>query len=307
MKSVATVDETGLVTAVSKGTAEITVTTKDGDFTDSITVTVVPGGSGSDTVRVPASALPRATRCWKKDGDTVQLTAVVEPEDATDKSVTWSSSDKSVATVDETGLVTAKGDGAATITVTTTDGNFTDSIKVVVGPFLTITGDGVGKTTYFSLAELSNWKTERPNDWVGPRIYSTINTWPSKKWYAAEGVKLAALLEEAQIKGSARLIKVKSVDGYVMTFTKKELLDDTRYYFPNFKEGGGDGDGHIPGSPEGKEPVDAIIALRSVENSDNFGYMTPLACPLMVLGQRAVTEQTNHTFVKNVSEIDCFL
>ncbi|MGI6319175.1 MAG: chitobiase/beta-hexosaminidase C-terminal domain-containing protein [Dethiobacteria bacterium] len=209
-----------------------------------------------------------------------------------------------MATVDETGLVTAKGDGVATITVTTTDEGFTDSIKVVVGPFLTITGDGVEKTAYFSLTELSNWETERPDDWVGPRVYSTINTWPTKKWYAAEGVKLTALLDEATIKGSARVIKVKATDGYVMTFTREELLNDTRYYFPNFKEDGVDGDGHIPGSPECKEPVDVIIALRKAEGSDNPNYMNPVECPLLVLGQRWVTEQTNHTFVKNVGEIE---
>jgi uncharacterized protein YjdB len=393
-EDVATVDETGLVTAVAEGTAKITVKTNDEGFTDSITVTVleektsyivfitpvdgveVPigtaeadaiaklasettitdsddethtvalewtiadydgntpgdytatgtfelpegveqsdppkelkvitivtvqkGGSGS----VPASGVSISEDDQMLEvGNTVQLTAVVEPEDATDKSVTWSSSNKAVATVDETGLVTAKGDGVATITVTTTDEGFTDSIKVVVGPFLTITGDGVEKTAYFSLTELSNWETERPDDWVGPRVYSTINTWPTKKWYAAEGVKLTALLDEATIKGSARVIKVKATDGYVMTFTREELLNDTRYYFPNFKEDGVDGDGHIPGSPECKEPVDVIIALRKAEGSDNPNYMNPVNCPLMVLGQRAVTEQTNHTFVKNVSEI----
>jgi hypothetical protein len=67
-------------------------------------------------------------------GETVQLTAVVEPEDATDKSVTWSSSNEDVATVDETGLVTAVAEGEAEITVTTNDGGFTDSITVTVVP-----------------------------------------------------------------------------------------------------------------------------------------------------------------------------
>jgi uncharacterized protein YjdB len=55
-------------------------------------------------------------------GQTVQLTAAVEPENATNKNVNWSSSDDAVATVDETGLVTAIAEGTARITVTTEDG-----------------------------------------------------------------------------------------------------------------------------------------------------------------------------------------
>ena len=56
-------------------------------------------------------------------GETVQLAAVVTPEDATDASLTWSSSDETVATVDENGLVTAVAAGAAVITATANDGS----------------------------------------------------------------------------------------------------------------------------------------------------------------------------------------
>ena len=62
-----------------------------------------------------------------------QLTATVLPEDATDKTVTWTSSDPAVATVDENGLVTAVAAGAATITATTNDGtNLTATCEVTV-------------------------------------------------------------------------------------------------------------------------------------------------------------------------------
>ncbi len=63
---------------------------------------------------------------------TKQLTAVVYPTDAANKNVTWTSDNNAVATVDGTGLVTAKAVGKATITATTEDGGYTDTCVVTV-------------------------------------------------------------------------------------------------------------------------------------------------------------------------------
>ena len=63
---------------------------------------------------------------------TYQLTATLIPSNATNKAVTWSSNTPSIATVDSTGLVTAVADGTTTITVTTTDGGYTDTCVVTV-------------------------------------------------------------------------------------------------------------------------------------------------------------------------------
>ena len=65
-------------------------------------------------------------------GATQQLTAVVEPASATDKGVTYDSSDDLVATVSATGKITAEGAGSAVITVTTDDGGFEDVCAVTV-------------------------------------------------------------------------------------------------------------------------------------------------------------------------------
>ena len=65
-------------------------------------------------------------------GSTVQLTATVAPANATDTSVTFESDDEAVVTVDANGLVTGIAAGEATITVTTTDGEFTDTSVVTV-------------------------------------------------------------------------------------------------------------------------------------------------------------------------------
>lgn len=70
-------------------------------------------------------------------GNTVQLTETVLPNNATNKSVTWSSSNPSVATVDSDGLVTGVSAGNATITVTTVDGGLTDTCAITVTPAVT--------------------------------------------------------------------------------------------------------------------------------------------------------------------------
>ena len=65
-------------------------------------------------------------------GKTVKLLAEVKPDNATDKSVTWKSSNTKIATVSNKGVVTAKKGGTCTITVTTNDGGFTATCKITV-------------------------------------------------------------------------------------------------------------------------------------------------------------------------------
>jgi len=77
-------------------------------------------------------------------GETVTLTETITPSNATDKSVTWSTSNSSVATVSN-GVVTGVSQGSARITVTTTDGGYTDYCDVTVTP--TVTYDYVQATS----------------------------------------------------------------------------------------------------------------------------------------------------------------
>ncbi|MDI9596029.1 MAG: Ig-like domain-containing protein [Atribacterota bacterium] len=65
-------------------------------------------------------------------GATLELTATIEPANATNKNVTWETSAEDVATVDNDGVVTAVGDGEAAITVTTASGNKADTITITV-------------------------------------------------------------------------------------------------------------------------------------------------------------------------------
>lgn len=74
---------------------------------------------------VPATGirLNSTSATLTSQNETLQLTATVTPDNATDKSVTWTSSNTAVATVSSTGLVTAVANGTATITATTADGS----------------------------------------------------------------------------------------------------------------------------------------------------------------------------------------
>ena len=106
--NVATV-QNGTVTAVGAGEATITVQTQDGNHTATCIVTV--------TVPVTGVKLNKETLELFTDGSET-LTATVEPGNATNKNVTWSSSVETIATVDNNGTVTAVGAGEATITAT---------------------------------------------------------------------------------------------------------------------------------------------------------------------------------------------
>ena len=114
----------GRVTALAEGTATVTATTNSGGFTASCTVTVYPHVSG---VTLTPSALS-----LKVGDDPFTLNATVSPDNALNRTVTWTSSVPAVAAVDENGRVTAAADGTATITVTTDDGGFTASCEVTV-------------------------------------------------------------------------------------------------------------------------------------------------------------------------------
>ena len=67
-----------------------------------------------------------------KEGEQIQINATVLPEDATNKALAWASSDKSVATVDETGLISLLKKGTAVITASATDGSNVSAECVVV-------------------------------------------------------------------------------------------------------------------------------------------------------------------------------
>ena len=128
-ESVAIVDQNGVVRGVDAGAngrqATITVTSKDS------------GVSATCVVRVTKNVVGVELNCTYKRmiaGKSFQLVANVIPADATNKNVTWKSSDEAVAKVDQNGLVTAVAGGMAVITVTTEQNGYTATCVIKVTP-----------------------------------------------------------------------------------------------------------------------------------------------------------------------------
>ncbi len=124
---VASVDQTGKITALKPGITTITVETEDGGYTATCNVTVID----SSIVSVTGVKLS-ATVAELTIGNSKQLTAAISPTNATNKGVTWSSSNTNVASVSSSGIVVAKGEGTATITVKTDDGGYTAACTIRV-------------------------------------------------------------------------------------------------------------------------------------------------------------------------------
>ena len=107
--------EDGTIKAVGEGSATVYVTTEDGNYEASCSITVSPKEIAVDSIELSESELNLFI------GESSILRQIISPEDATDKSVTWASTNEDVATV-SMGLVIAVAEGNATISATTTNG-----------------------------------------------------------------------------------------------------------------------------------------------------------------------------------------
>ena len=129
--SVATVSSSGVVTGKAAGTAVITVRTNDGGKTSTCNVTVTSNPEPGGEINVSQISISPSSATLAVGG-TRQFSVTITPANATNQGVSWSSSNTSVASVNSDGLVTAKAEGQATITVTSKDGGFSSKATVTV-------------------------------------------------------------------------------------------------------------------------------------------------------------------------------
>lgn len=126
--TVATVDG-GVVKGVKEGKATITASAGGEDAKVEITVKAAATGGETTTVAVTEVKITSTVK-EVTAGETITLEATVSPDNATDKTITWTSNNESIATVDSTGKVT--GVAAGTATITAKAGEKTDSVDVTV-------------------------------------------------------------------------------------------------------------------------------------------------------------------------------
>ena len=140
--NIATVSNKGEVTGVSAGTATITATSVDNpDIKATCEVTVNP--------KIPVTSLTMTPSTWVGNiGEAVNLVTSIEPEDATNKNIQWSSSDPSVASVSSYGTLTAINEGTATISATSVDNpDIKATCEVTVNPRVMVTSLTMSPTT----------------------------------------------------------------------------------------------------------------------------------------------------------------
>ncbi len=138
-KKIAKVDKNGKVTAVKKGTAVITCTSVDNPKVSATCIINVK--IKTKDVELPTKKLTLYV------GKTHTLKAEVLPSNASNKKVTWSSSDKKVATVSKSGKITAKKPGTATITVKTKSGGYKATCKITVKKYVKLKSFKLNKTS----------------------------------------------------------------------------------------------------------------------------------------------------------------
>ncbi len=198
-EDIATVSSSGIVTGIAEGEVDIWATSNaDGTKKAKCTVTV------EAATPVTGVTLDFTSKAMKV-GEDLQLTATLAPADATNKNVSWESSDNTIATVTSAGLVTAVKAGSATITVTTEDGSFTATCSLTITN-VDVTGVSLNKTS----TSISVGETETLTATVAPaNAQNKAVTWTSSNTSVAtvsDGVVTA-------VAAGSTTITVTTTDG----------------------------------------------------------------------------------------------
>ena len=198
-KKVATVDSNGIVKGIKAGKVTITATAKDTKASSSIVVNVIE----------PVKSITSSETSFNLDvGKTKKINYTISPSNASDKTVTFKSSNTKVATVDTSGNVKGVAAGETNITVTTKSESKTVTIKVkVVKPTIKVTGVSLNKksTTINVKAKETLVATIKPSNSTNKNV-----TWSSSN------TKVATVSSDGVVTGvkaGSATITVKTVDG----------------------------------------------------------------------------------------------
>lgn len=199
--SIATVTSQGLLTAIEGGTTTIRATTEDGSYTDVSVVKVIVGVTGISFGQSSLTMLK---------GNSSNLVPSITPVNATNKNVTWSSSDSAVVSVTN-GLLTAVDVGTATITATTEDGGYHSSVTITV----TQSASDLHPVTGITLDKTELNLSVGDNSIVVPTIYPS-NADNKSVTYTSSNTSVATVSDFGVVTGLAKgpaVITATTVDG----------------------------------------------------------------------------------------------
>ena len=125
-ESIATVDKDGNIEGLSEGEVVISVATVDGNKTADCKIVVKPKEISVSSITLDKTSVSLYV------GETIKLNATISPDDATNKTLTWTSSDETIASIDEDGNIKAQGEGSTTIIVSSVSGEVSASCEVIV-------------------------------------------------------------------------------------------------------------------------------------------------------------------------------
>ena len=196
-------------------------------------------------------------------GGTETLTATITPDNATNKNLTWSSDDTSVATVDASGLVTAVSAGTATITVTTEDGAKTATCTVTVSRYSSGGGSSSSSTSLSDRA-IDDIQDARPGDTV------EITLRPGRTTLERE------VFEE--LAGQDITLEIDAGDGVLWTVNGLDIPEDTRLHDLDLDVDLGDSG--IPATVLNAVTGEVGTVQLSLAHDGEFGFIMTLSAPL---------------------------
>ncbi len=282
--SIASVDEDGRVYALKAGTTTITAKTSDGKLSDSMTITVVDN-TQTPTVINPTGVQLLGLSNGLKVGGTAEIKASVLPTNATNKTLTWKSSDTNIVKVDSNGKVTGVKAGKATITATTSNG-ISGSIEITVeSNTVPVTGITINGETVMSVkvgtVKLISY-TISPSNATNKKVKFTSNN-PSVVTVNSNGM-IGAL------KAGTAVVTIATEDGNKTASVTITVTGTGSVTGTSSTPNNSDGNGGSSGSSSGSSSSGTTTEDKS-SSSSNASCSASLMTNITHNGSRAIISQ----------------
>ena len=244
-----------------------------GTYRETITVSGSNGASASLTASFTVNAIPvtsvtlsqtQASLYCNRTPNTITLTATVAPDNATNQAVTWTSSDSTVATVDQNGVVTAVAPGTAVITAAAADGSGASASCTVTVSRYSSGGGSSSSSTSLSDRAIDDIQDARPGDTVEITLRPGRTTLEREVFEALAGQDIT--------------LEIDAGDGVLWTVNGLDIPEDTRLHDLDLDVDLGDSD--IPATVLNAVTGEIGTVQLSLAHDGEFGFTMTLSAPL---------------------------